>query len=66
MSRIRFISSVPALVYDPEFKRIVRVVRQVDTTGQVWEEYDGGPLTPIESPQRAKRSRKKQPNPRRL
>lgn len=52
--KVRWISSVPALVYDPEYKRVVKVVRKVDVLGGEWEEYNDGPSIKIESPAQPK------------
>ena len=67
-ARVRYVSSVPALCFDPQHGRMVKVVRKVDTKGREWEEWsvfsDGEQATaysiPIEAPEEpaTKRSRK--------
>jgi hypothetical protein len=51
MKPVRFISDVPALVYDPEHKQVIKVCRAVDRKGRIFESYNDGPYVPVESPE---------------
>lgn len=50
MSRVRFVASSVAMVYDPDAHVLVKVVRAVDRQGREWESYNDGPYLPVAMP----------------
>ena len=48
--KVKFVSSVPALCWDHEFGRLIKVVRAIDDQGREWESYDDGPYVLVELP----------------
>lgn len=66
MTKVRFISAVPALTYDPHLGA-VKVIVSVDADGGRWQSINDGPDVPIPSPEKpAKRQQRQRSKPSKL